>query len=156
MDSSDDYILNIQEISYSYYFAIWNSLSKEERYIVYDIAHDSFINSNNADGIIDLLQKGILIYDHSLRLMNESFTNFVLTKVNSDEALERELESGKGGKWSTVSAVILMVIISLIIFISFGKINMLEDVNALLGSLAAIFTLLIRMGGIFVMGKLTS
>lgn len=156
LDSSDDYILNIQETSYSYYFAIWNSLSKEERYIVYDIAHDSFINSNNVDGIIDLLQKGILIYDHSLRLMNESFTNFVLTKVSSDEALERELESGKGGKWSTVSAVFLLVIISLIVFISFGKINMLEDVNALLGSLAAIFTLLIRMGGIFVLGKGTN
>jgi hypothetical protein len=151
--NEDDYILNIQETSYSYYFAIWNSLSKEERYIVYDIAHDSFVNSNNVDGIIDLLQKGILIYDHSLRLMNESFTNFVLTKVNSDEALERELESAKGGKWNTVSAVILLIIISLIVFISFGKINMLEDVNALLGSLAAIITLVLRMGGIFVFGK---
>lgn len=151
----DDYILNIQETSYSYYFAIWNSLSKEERYIVYDIAHDNFVNSNNVDGIIDLLQKGILIYDHSLRLMNESFTNFVLTKINSDEALERELESTKGGKWNTVSAVILLVIISLIVFISFGKINILEDVNALLGSLAAVFSLLIRMGGIFVFNKKT-
>lgn len=107
------------------------------------------------DGIIDLLQKGILIYDHSLRLMNESFTNFVLAKVDSDEALERELESTKGGRWDTTPAVFLLIIISLIVFISFGKINMLEDVNALLGSLAAVFTLLIRMGGIFVLGKKT-
>ena len=34
----EDKILTIQQMSYSYYFAIWNSLSKEERYLVYDIA----------------------------------------------------------------------------------------------------------------------
>lgn len=153
LDSCEDYILNVQETSYSYYYSIWNSLSKEERYIVYDIAHDKFINTNNVDGIIDLLHKGLLIYDHSLRLMNESFTNFILTKVDSDEALERELELTKRGDWNTASAVLLLVIISLIVFISFGKINILEDVNALLGSLAAIFTLLLRMSGIFIMGK---
>ena len=153
MDYCEDYIRTVQETSYTYYYSIGNSLTKEERYIVYDIAHDQFVNTNNVDGIIDLLHKGLLVYDHSLRLMNESFTNFVLTKVSSDEALERELESAKKKDWSTASAVLLLVIISLIVFISFGKINILEDVNALLGSLAAILTLLLRMSGIFVMGK---
>ncbi len=149
----DNYILNVQETAYTYYFAVWNSLTKEERYIIYDIAHDQFINTNNIDGIIDLLHKGILIYDYSLRLMNESFTNFVLTKINSDEALERELESNKKGNWSTASAVLILVIISLIIFISLGNVNILQDVNALLASLTGIFALLFRVGGMFVTGK---
>src|SRR5690606_31991459 len=97
--------------------------------------------------------KGILVYDYSLRLMNESFTNFVLTKVNSDEALERELESNKKGNWSTASAVLILVIISLIVFISLGNINILQDVNALLASLTAIFAVFLRLGGMFVTGK---
>lgn len=151
--NDDNHILNVQETSFTYYFAIWNSLSKEERYIIYDIAHDRFINANNVDGIIDLLHKGILIYDHSLHLMNESFTNFVLTKVSSDEALERELESNKKGNWSTASAVLILVIISLIAFISFGRINILQDVNALLTSLAAIIAVFLRLGGMFISGK---
>lgn len=152
-DETDDYVLNVQETAYTYYYAIWNSLTKEERYIVYDIAQDGFVNTNNVNGIIDLLHKGILVYDHSLRLMNESFTNFVLTKVDSDEALERELEYNKRGNWGTASAVLLLVIVSLIFFISLGKINILEDVNALLGSLAAIFALLFRVSGMFVTGR---
>ena len=105
------------------------------------------------NGIIDLLHKGILVYDHSLHLMNESFTNFVLTKVSSDEALERELESNKKGNWSTASAVLILVIISLIAFISLGKINILQDVNALLTSLAAIIAVFLRLGGMFITGK---
>lgn len=151
--SDDNHILNVQETSFTYYFAIWNSLTKEERYIIYDIAHDRFINANNVDGIIDLLHKGILVYDHSLHLMNESFTNFVLTKVSSDEALERELESNKKGNWSTASAVLILVIISLIAFISFGRVNILQDVNALLTSIAAIIAVFLRLGGMFVTGK---
>ena len=151
--SDDNHILNVQETAFTYYFAIWNSLTKEERYIIYDIAHDRFINANNVDSIIDLLHKGILVYDHSLHLMNESFTNFVLTKVSSDEALERELESNKKGNWSTASAVLILVIISLIAFISFGRINILQDVNALLTSLAAIIAVFLRLGGMFISGK---
>ncbi|QCK15170.1 hypothetical protein [Mangrovivirga cuniculi] len=146
-------ILLIQEIAYSYYFSIWNSLTKEERYTVFDIAKDKFVNTNNVDGIIDLLHKGVLVYDHSLRLMNESFTNFVLSKVDSDEALARELEQRKGGSWSTTSSVLFLVVISLIVFISFGEVSFLNDINALIGSIAAVFTLILRIGGIFTFGK---
>ncbi|MCX2744174.1 cache domain-containing protein [Mangrovivirga sp. M17] len=151
--SPEHQILLIQEIAYPYYFSIWNSLTKEERYTVYDIAKDKFVNTNNVDGIIDLLHKGVLVYDHSLRLMNESFTNFVLSKVDSDEALARELEKRKGGLWSTTSTVLFLVVISLIVFISFGEVSFLNDINALIGSLAAVFTLILRIGGIFTFGK---
>lgn len=87
----EELILNIQEIAYPYYFSVWNSLSKQEQYIVYDIATDGFVNPNNVNGILELLHKGILVYDDSLRLMNASFTNFVLTKVDNDLALKNEL-----------------------------------------------------------------
>ncbi|MEP2024863.1 MAG: hypothetical protein ABJH98_13315 [Reichenbachiella sp.] len=150
--SEEDYTLNIQELSSSYYFSIWGSLSKEERLIVYDIAKDKFVNTNNVNGIIDLLHKGILKFDHSLRLMNESFTNFILSEVHSNEALEREMESRKKGKWSTASAVIILVIISLIIFVSFGKVSALNDVNALVSSLGAVLALFLRVSGLVSIG----
>ncbi|PIB35249.1 hypothetical protein BFP72_07490 [Reichenbachiella sp. 5M10] len=150
---NEDYTLNIQEYASSYYFSIWNSLSREERFIVYDIARDKFVNTNNTDGIIDLLHKGILQYDHSLRLMNESFTNFILSQVNSNESLERELESRKKGKWGTASAVIALLILSLIIFLSYGKISAMNDISTLLGSLGAVITLFLRVSGIFSFGK---
>ncbi len=146
--SYEDFVINVQEHSYSYYYSIWNSLSEEERYIVYDIAKDKFVNTNNSDGIIELLHKGILKYDYSLRLMNDSFTNFILSKVNSDDALEKELEVRKKGSWNTASAVMVILIVSLVIFVSFGKVNFLSDINALLTSVAAMIGLLVRLGGI--------
>lgn len=149
----EDQILTIQQMSYPYYYSIWNSLSKEERYLAFDIAKDRFVNTVNANSIISLLDKGILIYDHSLRLMNESFTNFVLTTVSSDEALEMEIMSRKKGSWSTAFGVILLLIISLVIFISFGQQNFLNEINAFLTGIAALVGLLIRFSGFLSFGK---
>ncbi|MCK5210508.1 MAG: hypothetical protein KAQ79_20875, partial [Cyclobacteriaceae bacterium] len=148
----EDKILTIQQMSYPYYFSVWNSLSKEERYIVYDIAKDRFVNTVNTNAIISLLNKGILVYDHSLRLMNESFADFVLTKVNSDEALELEMLSRKKGTWSTAFAVIILLIISLVIFLSMGQQNFLSDINAFLTGIAALAGLLLRFSGFLSFG----
>ncbi|MEM7551516.1 MAG: hypothetical protein AAF363_17670 [Bacteroidota bacterium] len=148
----DDKILTVQEISYPFYFAIWNSLSKHERYIVYDIARDNFVNTSNVTGIQNLLNKGILVYDDSLRLMNDSFTNFVLSKVNSDEALEMEMESRKKGAWGSVSIILILLIVSLMVFLYFGQQSVIYDLSAVVTSLGAILGFLIRFGGIFSFG----
>jgi hypothetical protein len=148
----EDKILTIQQMSYPYYFSLWNSLSKDERYLVYDIAKDRYVNTVNSNAIFSLLNKGILVYDHSLRLMNESFAEFVLTKVNSEEALEMELESRKKGSWNTALAVILLLIISLVIFLSIGQQSFLNDLNAFLTAIAALIGLLIRFSGFLSFG----
>lgn len=150
----EDIILQIQKISSTYYYEIWNGLTKGERYIVYDIAKDKFVNTNNVDGIINLLNKGILIFDHSLRLMNESFTNFVLSKVDRNEAIARELESKQKGTWNITLAVLLLLIISMLVFISFGRIHVLNDINTVITSAGAAMALLLRLGGLFAFTKL--
>jgi hypothetical protein len=150
--SVDDTVLTIQQISYPYYFSVWNSLSKEERYIVFDIAKDRYVNTTNVNAILSLLSKGILIYDHSLRLFNDSFTNFLLTKVNSDEALEMELVSRKKGTWNTAFAVMLLLIVSLVVFLSIGQQNYLNYLNAFLTAIVALLGLLIRFSGFLSFG----
>ena len=151
--TEEDKILTIQQMSYPHYFSVWNSLAKEEKYLVYDIAKDRFVNTVNTNGIISLLGKGILVYDHSLRLMNESFSNFVLTAVSSEEALEMEMEARKKGSWNTAFPVILLVIVSLVIFLSIGQQSFLNDINAFLTSIAALVGLLIRFSGFFSFGS---
>lgn len=150
--SADDKVLAIQQMSFPYYHAVWNSLSKEERYIVYDIAKDKFVNTINVNGIMSLLDKGILVYDYALRIMNDSFANFVLTKVDSDEALEMEIQSRKKGNWNTAFAVIFLLIISLVVFLSIGQQNFLNELNAFLTAIAALVGLLMRFGGFLSLG----
>ncbi len=150
--TGEDKILAIQQMCHPYYISIWNSLYKDERYIVFDIAKNGFVNTSNATAITSLLEKGILVYDHSLRIMNESFANFVLTKVSSDEALEMEMSSRKKGAWSTAFAVIFLLIISLVLFLSIGQKSFLNELNAFITAIVALLGVLIRFSGLLTFG----
>lgn len=55
----DDIILEIQLHAKSYYFELWNALTKKEKFAVYDIAKDGFINTKNRPFIHSLLKKGL-------------------------------------------------------------------------------------------------
>lgn len=151
--NEEDRIVAIQQLSYPHYFSIWNSLSKAEKYLVFDMAKDRFVNTVNINGIISLLGKGIFVYDHSLRLMNESFANFVLTAVSSEEALAMEMEAKKKGSWNTAFPVVILVVVSLLIFLSIGQQGFLNDINAYLTSIAALVGLLIRFSGLLAFGN---
>ncbi len=149
----EDRVITIQQMSYPHYYSVWNALSKAEKYLVYDMAKDRFVNTVNINGIISLLSKGIFVYDHSLRLMNESFTNFVLTTVSSEEALAMEMEAKEKGSWNTAFPVILLIIVSLVIFLSIGQQSFLNDLYAYLTSIAALVGLLIRFSGMLTFGN---
>ncbi|MCK5367877.1 MAG: hypothetical protein KAQ62_04970, partial [Cyclobacteriaceae bacterium] len=73
-------------------------------------------------------------------------------KVSSDEALEMEMLSRKKGTWSTAFAVIILLIISLVIFLSIGQQSFLNDINAFLTGIAALVGLWLRFSGFLSFG----
>lgn len=149
----EDMILRIQMLAESYYMGLWNTLSKEERYIIYDLAKDRFVNINNQNGIRSLLEKGLLVYDNELRIMNESFTNFVLSIIKKEEALMMEKEVRDKGTWSTISAVLGMAVLGIIAFLFLGNPDFFHDFNALISALVAVIGILPRVGGLLSFGK---
>ncbi|MEO1053817.1 MAG: hypothetical protein AAFX87_24480 [Bacteroidota bacterium] len=152
--NKEDVVLKIQEAAETYYFGLWSTLSKSERYIIYDLAKDRFANINNGHGIKSLLEKGLLIYDNGLKIMNESFTNFVLTVVDKQEALLMEKEVREKGTWSQVSMILFIIVISAVVFIFFGNPDLFSDFNALLGVFAAVMGLLPRLNNLLNFGNI--
>lgn len=149
----EDVILRIQLLAESYYLGLWNTLSKEEKYIIYDLAKDRFVNINNKNGIRSLLEKGLLVYDNELRIMNESFTNFVLSVIKKGEALRMEKEVRDKGTWSTISSVLGLAVLGMVAFLFLGNPDFFQDFNALIGVFAAIVGILPRLSGMFGSGN---
>ncbi|MBS0001143.1 MAG: hypothetical protein KFF73_19320 [Cyclobacteriaceae bacterium] len=147
--TADDLVCMTQQISNPYYYGLWNMLSREEKFLVHDIASNKFVNTRDSNGVFSLLNKGIMIYDHSLRSMNESFSNFVLTRMSNDEEMEKEVESRKKGAWNTTFIILLLVIVSLAVFLSIGQLSFLNDINSLFTSLGALLAIVVRFGGFF-------
>lgn len=152
----EDLILRIQLLAESYYLGLWNTLSKEEKYIIYDLAKDRFVNINNKNGIRSLLEKGMLVYEDELRIMNESFTNFVLSIIKKGEALKMEKEVREKGTWSTVSAVLGLSLLGILAFLFLGNPDFFQDFNAMVSVLIAIASLVPRLSGISSLSKISS
>jgi hypothetical protein len=128
----EEVILEIQQYAASYYFSIWNSLDQREKHAVYDMAKDRFMNTKNKPVIHSLLKKGLIFYDPHLRLMNESFTNFVLSVVDKNEALKMDREVRKKGKWSSMRIVIALILLALVALILFGQPDFFKNANTIL------------------------
>jgi hypothetical protein len=133
-------IIKIQELTQQYYNELLSSCSKKEKYILYDIAQDMFVNVNNLDAINILLRKGILVYDGEFKLMNESFRNFILCSIDADEL--KQYVRILYPKWRSYKAPLLFFAFGVAVFLAFQG-DLLGKVDALVATVvggAAIVT----------------
>lgn len=145
---SENVVLEIQHLAQPYYSALWNTLTSEERFVMYDLAKDDFVNVKNKNTILTLLKKGLLKYDNKLRLFNESFRNFVLMS-NKAEALAMEKVVKQKGSWSNIRTVLALVIVSLIALMGFGQPNFLKNINSIVIVTTGVITFLPTLKSMF-------
>jgi hypothetical protein len=135
----------VKSLSYTYYAAIWASCSKDERFLIYDLAEDGLVNVKNDESIIQLIYKGIFIQKRTLSIMNRSFRNFVLSYVNPTEVLEMRKETLSYGTWSRLKGPILFILIIAILFLLYTQKGFSDQIMAFLTSLAAGIPLILKL-----------
>lgn len=145
----DDIILQIETLAESYYQAMWNSFTRKEKLLLYDLAKDHFVNTGNIKEIKILMQKGVVKMTNSLQLMNKSFANFILSAVREDEELLMEQEMSQKGTWHTVQMVLILSLLGLAIFFTLAQQSLLQNFNTLLTVVGSVLALVARFGGIF-------
>lgn len=151
VNSADKSKLTLEELSdkvkslaYTYYASIWSSCSKEERFLIYDLAEDGVINNKNAYSIIQLIYKGVFRQQRTLSLMNRSFRNFVLTYVDPEELLAMRKQTMSHGTWHSVKGPILFVFAIAILFLLYTQRGLADEIMALLGALVAAIPVFLR------------
>jgi hypothetical protein len=103
----------------NYYFSLWNSFSKEEKFILLDLAQDDLINTANEKVIKNLIRKGVIVLNPNLQIFNKSFANFILESISEEESNQFELEARKGGIWNSYKYLVIFLVIIIVIFLSF-------------------------------------
>jgi hypothetical protein len=141
--------MEVEEVSEPYYYALWNSFSNTEKFLLYDLAKDKFVNIRNLKIMRVLLQKGIVVLEDSLQIMNESFNNFILYAVKEDEELRMEQQLRKQGNWSTIQMVLIVILLGLGTFIAIAQQKLFHNISALITALGGVSALLLRFGGLF-------
>ncbi len=149
----EEFILKIQELSFTFYKGVWNSLSKEEQFVLFDLAEDSIVNMNNREIIKSLINKGILKLNDTMEISSRGFRNFVLTKVDKTEleAMQKQIEMN--GNWSRMRIPLILVAASIAVFLFVTQQNFLSNLNTFLLSALTIAGTFLRFSGLFTKGK---
>ncbi len=98
------------------YVSIWNSLSPEEKFVLYDISDDGMVNNKNWDTILLLKRKGIIKYDEekfAFECFDEAFAYYVTQSISQEEALEMENIAKKKGSWVPIKIALILIVVAL-------------------------------------------
>lgn len=140
--TQDEIILKVQELAYSYYQTIWHTLSREERYVLFDLAQDGLVNSKNIDTISRLMSKGLIRSGNQPHLMNKSFRNFILCAILPEEFDQLEHDARTKGSWSNLRTPLMVMVAAMVLFIFKTQEN---EVAEYLTTFAAALPILIRL-----------
>jgi hypothetical protein len=141
-DQEDEILYNQYHLS-ALYENLWNLCSKEEKYFLYDMARDGFVNYKRAHLVQQLLYKGLLInYNkEELKIMSVSFRNYILDKGKSEEVIKLKEEFNVQGTWSKLRTPVLIAITAIGTFLFITQQDMFQRVAALIPTLSALLGL---------------
>jgi hypothetical protein len=97
---------------------MWQSLTKEEKFLLYDLAEDNLVNSFDDYNLNMLLAKGVITRpDGTLQLFNKGFRNFILTAIGNAEATKIKHLISDNGNWSSLKTPLLIVLFAILAFL---------------------------------------
>jgi len=114
----DELAFKLQVTSHYFYMYIWQSLTQEEKFLLYDLAEDNLVNSFDDYNLSMLIAKGIIIWDQgTLKLFNRGFRNFILTAIGNSEAMKIKEQIKDNGSWGKLRAPLIIVILAIFAFL---------------------------------------
>jgi hypothetical protein len=118
----DELSFKMQITSHYFYMYIWQSLTKEEKYLLYDLAEDRLVNSYDTYNLSLLVAKGVIVdSDGLLTFFNRGFRNFILTAIGHAEASKIQNRLVDTGNWNNLRLPIIMVLGAILSFLFFSQ-----------------------------------
>jgi len=115
---ADSLAFKLQVTAHYFYMYIWQSLTKEEKFLLYDLAEDGLVNSFDDYNLSLLVSKGIVVrIDGSLRLFNKGFRNFILTAIGTSEAMKIKAQIRDNGSWASLRTPLMLVTVAILSFL---------------------------------------
>jgi hypothetical protein len=141
-----EHILKIQTLLAPVYEKVWKFCTLHEQSVVYDFALDGFTNYRNITILYSLFRKSIIQKDEPhLRIMTDSFRNYLVGKTGSAEVKDLEKKVSQGGKWGNLRAVFYIFLVAIVLFLFIVREDVSKRVLAIVTSLAAIIPLLLKL-----------
>lgn len=138
------------------YKKLWDGCTDNEKFFLFDLSRDGFINPKDVQLVHQLLFKGLLIKSDrgtgGLKMISVSFRNYILEKKEDAEILKLKSEFHHQGAWTKVRTPVLITIAAVCIFLFITQEDLMQRIAALIPTLTALFGL----GGVLLGSRSTA
>ncbi len=144
--TGDSLIFKLQLTSQYFYTYIWQSLTKEEKFLLYDLAEDGLVNSYDDHNLCMLMAKGLIVrVDGTLMLFNKGFRNFILTAIGTTEAKRIKDQVKDNGNWGSLKTPLNLVILGILFFLLLSQQESYSRVITYITTIGAGFSAIMRI-----------
>lgn len=138
---------------YHFYLSIWQSLSNQEKFFVYDLAEDGLVNSYDKQTLSLLLNKGLIIQRNGrLRLFTKGFRNFVVAGLSEMEMVKLIEKIEDNSNWNRIRVPLVMILMAILLFILWSQqetsTKLITSLGALSAAIPALVNFLSTLGGV--------
>ena len=95
---------------------IWNECSKEQKFVLAQLAIDGLLNPNNGRSVRQLVRRGLIVKDPQFRILNESFRRFLRSSATPELKKEWQRESRQSG-WGKAHGVFFTTMLLVGVFL---------------------------------------
>jgi hypothetical protein len=148
--NADILSIKLQGTAHNFYTSIWYSLTKEEKFILYDLAEDYLVNAHNIITLNMLIKKGLIICkEGTLRLFNKSFKNFILTSIGDMETSKIKKQIRDHSNWNKLRTPLLLIVLVIFAILIASQEEILSKILSYAGVLAAGIPILLKLFSVF-------
>ncbi len=146
----DEWAFKLQVTSYYFYMYIWQSLTREEKFLLYDLAEDNLVNPFDDYNLSMLIGKGLIVRDNdTLKLFNRGFRNFILTAIGNSEAMKIKDQIKDNGNWGKLKTPLTIIIITILAFLLASQEEAYSRLMAYVTALVAGVPVILRLFSLF-------
>ncbi len=147
---ADSLAFKLQITSHYFYMYIWQSLTKEEKFLLWDLAEDGLVNSFDDYNLSLLVCKGIIVKNESgLSLFNKGFRNFILTAIGKAEVMLIQKQIEDNGNWRKLKQPFFILIVAVLAFLYASQQETYKTLLTYLGILTAALPVVLKFFTLF-------
>jgi len=147
----ENIISHVQESANSYYHAIWETCSQDEKLTLCNLSKYRLVSSKNPD-LPRLLGRGLICKRPNLQPMNESFSRFIMAE-GSPEKLVAWQREGEDSSWALLRIPFFIILISAAAFLFVSQRELYNSTLAFVSAFAAGMPSLFKLLGMFQSGR---
>lgn len=120
-----------------HYLFLWSKCTRDEKLVLVQLAHHGLVNPKYSGWVLDLMQKGLVVRDPDIRLMNWSFERFVRQETRKSQVLEWQEELGPNA-WSVLKWLLPFPLLALAGFLFITQRDAVSNAAGVLVALASL------------------